>query len=91
MTNDESMFQRETQATVRRLDEQLAGVDPAVALAAAIRFAALLALRQRTRPGLFEAAMRETYRDLVHELVQRAKARDDARPVAEVLPFRRAV
>jgi hypothetical protein len=93
MQRDDKLFHHETMATTRRLIEQTGDVDPSVALAAALRHACLLAIQQETRCGLFEVAVRETYRDLVHELLQRAKEpAAETHPAAVVLPFvRRAV
>ncbi len=92
MQSDDQVFHDDVTATARRLDAQLEGIDPAVALAAVLRLSALLAIRRQTRRGLFEVAVSDAYRDVVHELTQRARvAREDARPVAAVLPFRRAV
>jgi hypothetical protein len=67
MQRAEREFVDEVRAAAGRLRKELGDASPAVALAAALRLAAELALEQRVRPGLFEEGAREHFLRVDHE------------------------
>lgn len=88
MDRDEKAFHEAMLHAARNLEAALAGVDPSVARAAALRVSARLALRGKVRRGLFEQATSEHYLDAQHEI---RPAPVDHRPLALVVPIRRAI
>lgn len=92
MTTTEKAFHEETTRLARELVRQLVEVDPAIALAAAVKAVATLAIRKGTRVGNLVLAVEQGYLARRHELDERVRqAKLEARESAQVIPFRRAV